>query len=58
MSTEEAQQEILMAENVASEVIRAMWEAGEISKHQVKVLLEWSGDSEYVSVEDIVGSVL
>ena len=57
MSTEEAQQEILMAENVASEVIRVMWEAGEISKHQVGVLLEWSGDSEYVSVEDIVGNV-
>lgn len=50
-----AKERILNADVVASETIRTMLKDKEIelSDTEIKSLLEWSGDDEYVSVSDV-----
>lgn len=45
---------ILKADIIASEVIRQLYNNNEINEVEVKELLEWSGDDDYVTVDDII----
>lgn len=55
MDTDKLMDIVINSDVVASETLRSLIKDGyEISKEQIEYILEWSGDDEYVSVEDIL----